>query len=211
MADAVATVDAWPPGFGAKEFAAAAVPAAAVPSPGSTGSSTLAPPATPAPSSSGPDAASGAPPAAAATASTAAEAPPAAAPAARRPYSSSLYVPSGRIHTDEPLPRLPAGTTLKDAAGLIAEVAVVLGRKVCGPDLRSRVLRAAEKRAKESVDEGAAWVASHYRLMAAQLDLGHRCAAMRVLLELAGEVEEANDDERVAFAALQQLIEMRQV
>jgi hypothetical protein len=47
--------------------------------------------------------------------------------------------------------------------------------------------------------------------MAAQLDLGHRSAAKRVLLELAGEVEEANDDERVAFAALQQLIEMRQV
>jgi hypothetical protein len=47
---------------------------------------------------------------------------------------------------------VPAGATLKDAAGLIAEVAVVLGRKVCGPDLGSRVLRAAERRAKEPPD-----------------------------------------------------------
>lgn len=128
-----------------------------------------------------------------------------AAPTVLSPLSWH-QVPTARVHSDEALPRLPAGTSLKAAAGLVAEIAVVLGRRTHGPALGALVLMAAERRAAESPDEGAAWVATHYRLMAAQLDIGARGEALRVLLELAAEVEPAFFEERLAVGVLGDMI-----
>jgi hypothetical protein len=102
-------------------------------------------------------------------------------------------------------PRFAPGTTLKEARGAIAELAVLLAGGQHGGALGHRVLRAVDKRAASSLDKGASFLEGEWRLIGAQLSQGDWRAALRVLLELAAGVPAGSNAERMAVVALQGL------